>query len=118
MDENKEMKIKLQKYRKSKGITQQNIANKLGVKRQAISMIENGSRDLSASEFLVMIKEYGLSHNEFLDICDLVDNFTYAVPSEVTVQIQIETVNKILSRISETKLEMEQYLQKLERAKC
>lgn len=118
MDENKEMKIMLREYRERKGITQNDIANKLGLKRQAISMIENGTRNLSVSEFLIMIKEYDLSLNEFLDICDLADNFTYAVPNEVTVQIQVETVNKILERISETKVEMEQYLQKLERAKC
>ncbi len=52
--------------RKKKGITQEELANELGVSAQAVSKWENGTSDPSTSNLFALAKLYGISVEELL----------------------------------------------------
>ena len=52
--------------RKSKGLTQEEVAEKLGVSRQAVSKWENGTSDPSTSNLCALAKLYGIPVEELL----------------------------------------------------
>ena len=52
--------------RKQKGITQEELANELGVSAQAVSKWENGTSDPSTSNLFALAKLYGISVEELL----------------------------------------------------
>ena len=52
--------------RKSKGLSQEMIAAKLGVSRQAVSKWENGTSDPNTSNLIALAKLYGISAEELL----------------------------------------------------
>ena len=52
--------------RKKKGITQEELANELGVSAQAVSKWENGTSDPSTSNLFALAKLYGVSVEELL----------------------------------------------------
>ena len=52
--------------RKEKGLTQQQLANKLSVSFQAVSKWENGTSDPSTSNLFALAKLYGISVEELL----------------------------------------------------
>ena len=52
--------------RKEKGLTQQQLANKLSVSFQAVSKWENGTSDPSTSNLFALAKLYGISVEELI----------------------------------------------------
>jgi transcriptional regulator with XRE-family HTH domain len=62
----KQIGSKLQAARKLKGITQQEIANRVGISRTYYSQIENGDRDPSATIITNIAKALGVSIADIL----------------------------------------------------
>ena len=58
---------RLQKARKESGLSQEELAEQLGVSRQAVSKWENGVSDPSTSNLIALAKLYGLSAEELLE---------------------------------------------------
>jgi len=56
----------LKAHRTSRGITQEYVAEALGVSRQAVSKWENGTSDPSTANLMALAKLYGLSVDELL----------------------------------------------------
>lgn len=56
----------LRKYRTERGMTQEFVAESLGVSRQAVSKWEKGVSDPSTSNLLALAKLYGVSAEELL----------------------------------------------------
>ena len=52
--------------RKSRGITQEELAQRLSVSPQAVSKWENGTSDPSTANLMALAKLYGLSVDELL----------------------------------------------------
>ena len=59
---------KIKKIRDSLGLSQEIIANKLGISRVAISQIENGDRKISAEEILKLSKIFNMPSDVLLDL--------------------------------------------------
>ena len=57
---------KLKQYRTSCGMTQEFVAETLGVSRQAVSKWETGKSDPSTSNLLALAKLYGISAEQLL----------------------------------------------------
>ena len=57
---------KLQELRKSRGLTQEELAEALFVSRTAISKWESGTSDPSTSNLFALAKLYGISVEELL----------------------------------------------------
>ena len=57
---------KIVRLRKSNGMSQEELADKLGVSRQAISRWEMGTSDPSTSNLFALAKLYGISVEELL----------------------------------------------------
>jgi transcriptional regulator with XRE-family HTH domain len=62
----KQIGSKLQAARKLKGITQQEIANRVGISRTYYSQIENGDRDPAATIITGIAKALGVSIADIL----------------------------------------------------
>ena len=56
----------LKTHRTSRGMTQEYVAEALGVSRQAVSKWENGTSDPSTANLMALAKLYGLSVDELL----------------------------------------------------
>ena len=56
----------IQTARKAKGMSQEALAEKIGVSRQAVSKWESGASDPSTSNLLALAKLYGVSAEELL----------------------------------------------------
>ena len=63
-----EMKFneKLQKLRKEKGMSQEALADELGVSRQAVSKWESGASDPSTANLIALAKLFGTTPEELL----------------------------------------------------
>lgn len=57
----------IKEYRINCKMTQEFVAENLGVSRQAVSKWENGTSDPSTSNLLALAKLYGVSPKEILD---------------------------------------------------
>ena len=57
---------RLQQLRKEKGMSQEELAERLGVSRQAVSKWESSTSDPSTSNLLALAKLYGISAEELL----------------------------------------------------
>ena len=57
---------KITEERKKNGWSQEELANQLGVSRQAVSKWENGTSDPSTSNLFALAKLYGISVEELL----------------------------------------------------
>jgi transcriptional regulator with XRE-family HTH domain len=51
----------LKSYREEQGLSQQEVADKLGVSRQMVSFLENGERDFTADMAVLMEKKLGIA---------------------------------------------------------
>ena len=62
------MKIgaKVKELRVQKGLTQEELADRVGVSRQAVSKWESGTADPSTSNLLALAKLFGISAEELL----------------------------------------------------
>ena len=60
------MADRIQYLRKSKGISQEELADKVGVSRQAVSKWESDASDLSTTHLIVLSKLFGASTEELL----------------------------------------------------
>ena len=56
----------IQTARKAKGMSQEALAEKIGVSRQAVSKWENGTSDPSTSNLIAIAKLFNLSAEELL----------------------------------------------------
>ena len=57
---------KIQALRREAGLSQEGLADQLGVSRQAVSKWENGTADPSTSNLIALAKLYGISAEEIL----------------------------------------------------
>ena len=57
---------RLYQYRRKSGLSQEELAAKLGVSRQAVSKWENGTSDPSTSNLCALAKLYGIPVEELL----------------------------------------------------
>ena len=57
---------RLYQYRRKSGLSQEELAAKIGVSRQAVSKWENGTSDPSTSNLFALAKLYGISVEELL----------------------------------------------------
>ena len=63
---NVETAQRLADLRRSKGLSQEGLARKLGLSRQAVSKWETGAADPSTANLLALAKLYGVSAEELL----------------------------------------------------
>lgn len=56
----------LKAYRGKKGLSQQHVADKLGVSRQMVSFLENGEREYTPDMALLIEKKFGIDRAEIL----------------------------------------------------
>lgn len=68
VDFNQNIGKRIKSLRESRGISQQSLADKLGVVRPTISQIENGTRALSVEELKKVSKIFGVSVESVLDL--------------------------------------------------
>lgn len=61
------MKNNLQKLRKQNKLSQNDLAKLLGVTRQAVSLYEQGKRQLKDKDIAVLTKYFDVSRNYFLN---------------------------------------------------
>ena len=57
---------RIQYLRKQKGLSQEELADKIGVSRQAVSKWENGTSEPSTSNLIALAKLYGVDAGELL----------------------------------------------------
>lgn len=67
MDQDKYIGSNILKYRKIQGLSQQQLADYLGIKRELISLIETGSRDISMSNLIKLADLFGVELEELLE---------------------------------------------------
>ena len=58
----------VKEYRVKKGLSQNDLAKKVGLSQQAIALIENGKRKLEADLFIKILQALNLSEEESKDI--------------------------------------------------
>ena len=56
----------LKAYREQQGLSQQEVADKLGVSRQMVGFLENGEREFTADMAVKIEKELGIPREEIL----------------------------------------------------
>lgn len=76
INDKKEMGTLIKKYREEFEYSQEKLAEKMGLPRSAISLIESGKREVSSSELALFAKIFDLSIDELLykDKCERVVN--------------------------------------------
>ena len=57
---------RLQQLRKEKGMSQEELAERLGVSRQAVSKWESGASDPSTANLIALARLFGISAEELL----------------------------------------------------
>ena len=67
MDQDKYIGSNILNYRKIQGLSQQQLADYLGVTRELISLIETGSRDISMSNLIKLADLFGIELEELLE---------------------------------------------------
>lgn len=55
----------LKAYREQNGLSQKEIADRIGVSRQMVSFLENGERDYSADMAVLIEKKLGILRSKF-----------------------------------------------------
>ena len=58
---------RISQYRRSLGISQEDLGARLGVSRQAVSKWETGTSDPSTANLIALAKLYGISAQELLE---------------------------------------------------
>ena len=59
---------KLKLLRKKRGLTQDNIAELLGIETNYYATVENGHRNLALPKLIVLCKHYGITLNDLIDL--------------------------------------------------
>jgi transcriptional regulator with XRE-family HTH domain len=67
MDRKKNIGINILNYRKLQGLSQQQIADYLGITREMISLIETGNREISMSNLNKLADLFGIELQELLE---------------------------------------------------
>lgn len=85
--------INILNYRSYQGLTQQQIANFLGVTREFISLIETGKRDISISNLNKLADLFGIELSELLEEDPKIQkvNFALAFRSDDS-EIDLESI--------------------------
>lgn len=68
MDPQKQLAQRLRAAREAAGMSQQDVADRLSIRRPAISEIENGKRAVIAQELAQMARLYGMSTDALLQL--------------------------------------------------
>lgn len=83
---------RLQTARKSSGLTQQQVASLLGIKREQLSYFENGQREIDISTLTKLSDIYGHSIAYFFDSTEVVHNAHVAFRADGIKDKDLETV--------------------------
>lgn len=67
MSSNNQIAEKVTKLREQSGLTQEEVANKLGISRQVWILVEKGDRDLSTEELETLSTIFGVDVTDFFD---------------------------------------------------
>lgn len=95
---NKNMGVFLQEIRKTKGLTQKELAEQVGVSDKTISKWENGNSEPDTSLLLSLCKALDITVNEFLS-CERIPPEDYSMKAEENIMALIEE-NKRTKRSS------------------
>ncbi len=100
---------RIQELRKAKRLTQQDVANLLGVARTTITAVENGRRQLQPREMVRLCDSWGLSVNELLRQREVVDNFVPQLRAvfDAHNSVDMDTVIEEFRLLCENYLELE-----------
>ncbi|MBS7398232.1 MAG: helix-turn-helix transcriptional regulator [Ruminiclostridium sp.] len=90
-----EIKDRLQKCRKEKGISQKEAADILGISKRAYESYERGERDLSTLMLLKICTFYGVSSDYMLGRSKDVENKQSSPPIEDEQEALFENIRKL-----------------------
>ena len=65
---------KLKLLRKMRGLTQDNVAELLGIETNYYATVENGHRKLALPKLIELCKNYGITLNDLIDLSPQQDN--------------------------------------------
>lgn len=104
--------LRLQEARKARGLTQQDVADQLGLARTTVVAIEKGERAIQPDEFVRLADLYGRPVNELLRQREPLTDFTVQFRSSLDQSDldtpEVATVIEELQRLSEDYLELEE----------
>lgn len=100
---------RIQELRKSRGLTQQDVAHLLGVARTTITAVESGRRQLQPSEMLRLCDTWGLSVNELLRRREVISSFVPQLRAAFSARgsIDMDAVTEEFRQLCENYLELE-----------
>lgn len=109
MSEHEAYKL-LKKIRTEKGLSQNDLAKKVGLSQQAVALIESGRRKLELNMFISMLNSMNLTSTEMNAIMDaLVSNESIeetmqkiADDSKIELEYQKATLNAYFNRLNKT----------------
>ena len=104
-DMNKIIGEKIQKYRKSNNLNQDDLARMLNIKRPTLSKIESGERKLTASEIKEIAEVFNISSDELLGIKKQPEIYLEDTkPKDASQSIRISVPQKNLGKFKEVLL--------------
>ena len=101
---------RLQEMRKIKGLTQQAVANLLGVSRTTVTAIEKGQRQFQPAEIVSLCTHWDIPVNDFVRQREVVGNFVPQLRAAVAdweTDWDIEEATEEFRRLCENYLELE-----------
>ena len=99
---NLEIANRLQKLRKEKGYSQEQLAEELGISRQAVSKWERAESSPDTDNLICLAKLYGISLDELLStdetVEEIIENNEITEEVETTFEVEIPKIKKVLTK--------------------
>ena len=99
---NLEIANRLQKLRKEKGYSQEQLAEALGISRQAVSKWERAESSPDTDNLICLAKLYGISLDELLStdetVEEIIENNDIPEEVETTLKVEIPKIKKELTK--------------------
>lgn len=89
--------LKIRQLRKSRRITQEDMANKLGISRTHLSSMENGTETLSIKSALIYAELFNVSLDYLYDLSYIpyrIDETKTLIDATGLTDVQLEIINK------------------------
>lgn len=89
--------LKIRQLRKSRRITQEDMANKLSISRTHLSLMENGTENLSIKSALIYAEMFNVSLDYLYDLTYIpfkIDEERKLIDATGLTDVQLEIINK------------------------